>query len=104
MVDEWCGSEGALGVPPLVLQNVATVAQDPGGELFEAVVGRLSVCYAVRTRRQKEISREAEPVSPSRALVTMEGGDALNRAYECCRTYHTTSGPRATTGMHVHES
>ena len=104
MVDEWCGSEGALGVG-LVLQNVATVAQDPEGELFEAVVDRLSACYAARTRRQKEISREqAEPVSPSRALVTMGGGNALNRAYECCRTYYTTSGPGATTGMHVHES
>ena len=33
MVDEWCGSEGALGVG-LVLQNVATVAQDPGGRLL----------------------------------------------------------------------
>ena len=43
-------------------------------------------------------------LSPSRALVTMEGGNALNRAYECCRTYYTTSGPRETTGMHVHES
>ena len=53
MVDEWCGSEGALGVG-LVLQNVATVAQDPGGELFEAVVDRLLACHAARTRRQKE--------------------------------------------------
>ena len=40
---------------------------------------------------------------PSRALVTMEGGNALNRAYECCRTYHTTSGPRATTGMALYK-
>ena len=104
MVDEWCGSEGALGVG-LVLQNVATVAQDPGGELFEAVVDRLLACHAARTR----VATKNKPggrarLSPSRALVTMEGGNALNRAYECCRTYHTTSGPRATTGMHVHES
>ena len=102
MVDERCGSEGTRGVGECSTTEKAVV-QDPG-DTFEAVVGRLSVCYAARTRRKKEISREAEPVSPSRALVTMEGGNALNRAYECCRTYHTTSGPRATTGMHVHES
>ena len=102
MVDGRCGSEGTRGVlasgPQRKRQSYKT-----RGETFEAVVGRLSVCYAVRTRRQKEISREAEPVSPSRALVTMEGGNALNRAYECCQTYHTTPGPRATTGMHARE-
>jgi len=67
MVDEWCGSEGALGVG-LVLQNVATVAQDPGGELFEAVVDRLLACHSARTRRQQEKARsqEAEPVSALR--------------------------------------
>ena len=103
MVDERCGPEGTRGVlasgPRRKRQSYKTQ-----GETFEAVADRLSACYAARMRCQKEIGREAEPVSPSRALVTMEGGNALNRAYECCQTYHTTPGPRATTGMHARES
>ena len=55
----------------------------PGGAFC---IGLLCGSHASPKRNK---SREAEPVSPSGALVTMEGGNALNRAYECCRTYHT---------------
>ena len=135
MVNERCGSAGAwcfASGPQRKRQSYKT----PGGA-FEAVVHRLSACYAARTRRQQEKRargvacgpwpwRTGELVVRPDCVVVLEvdqasiahavawdlalvcwhndGRDTLNRAYECCRTYHTTPGPRATTGMHVHES
>ena len=66
---------------------------------------RLRVLRAVVYRRHvqarcRRLGREAELV---RVRLSREGlGNALNRAYECGRPYQGTSGPRATTCMHVH--
>ena len=92
-----CGSEGARGVCRVVHNGKRQSYKTPGGA-FEAVVHRLSACYVARTRRQQEKARRPSPsaLRESRVLVTMEGGNELNHAYECCRTYHTTSAPRAT--------
>jgi len=100
-----CGSEGARGVSQVVHNGKGSRTRPRGGA-FEAADHRLSACYAARTRRQQEKARRPSPsaLRESRVLVTMEGGNELNHAYECCRTYHTTSAPRATTGTHVHES
>ncbi len=66
MVDERCGSEGTRGVGEWSTTEKAVV-QDLG-ETFEAVVDRLSACYAARTRRQKEINLEPDcaPVMTTR--------------------------------------
>ena len=83
MVDEWCGSEGALGVPPLVLQNVATVAQDPGGELFEAVVDRLLACHLARVANKKKPG--ARRPSPSQPFESIGNDGGWQRPESCIR-------------------
>ena len=56
------------------------------GETFEAVVGRLSACYAARTRRQKEINLEPDcaPVMTTRReesrFTMIDGLENVNRA------------------------